>query len=385
MTGHIWVYGVIGDKPKGATEKYYSFSEFRSELDPKATDYVVHIMSPGGDVFQGQAMYNALKNTGKKIKVQIEGVCASIATLIAGAASPGQIAMQENSQFMVHNPRFEAYPGDAHQLRTGAEQLDQIKKLLIGVYKDRTKMSDQELGIMYDNETWMLPEKAKELGFVDEVVPAHKAVAFVDFSKLIAMEDKNTILGAIEALGKKLVALVSPPKNQSATLADGTIIQVATEDGDWKGKAVTLEDGSTLAAGTYELADGAGTFTVDDAGVVKEVVVATDEPENKLETEEDMELKTKLEAAEARIKELESALGTQNEAAKAAEDRAVKAENRANVDLKNLQEELNKIKAQTAGDQRPPVLKPRASADGQVVDPMQAWYKKNIFDVRNTD
>jgi ATP-dependent protease ClpP protease subunit len=383
VTGHLWIYGVIGDKPKGVTEKYYSFEDFRKELDPKASDYVVHIMSPGGDVYQGLAMFNALKNTGKKIKVQIEGLCASIATLVAGAASPGELAIQENSHYMIHQPSFPSYGGTADQLRTGAEQLDQIRALLVSTYQKRTKLPDDQLWAMSSKDNWMLPEKAKELGFVDEVVSAQKAVAFANFNE---MEDKQTIMGAIEALGKKMVALFNPPKNMTATLEDGKVIQVDSEDGDWTGKSATYEDGSQLAPGTYTLADGS-TFTVGEDGLIGAPAVEAkiEEPANT----EDMDLKAKLEAAEARIKELESALGTQSEAAAQAEDRAAKAENRANVDMKKLQEELNAIKSAVAGDPAPPKMgvKTPVATGGKPapVDPMQAWYEKTILKVRNTD
>lgn len=380
-TGHIWIYGIIGTPPKGTSDKYYSFNDFQKDLDPAADEYVVHIYSPGGDVFQGQAIYNGLKNTGKKIKVQIEGVCASIATLIAGAGD--EIVMNESSQFMIHNPRFDGISGDANQLRTGAEQLDQIKSLLISVYRKRTGLSEQELWQMYDKETWMLPDKAKDLGFVDEVVPSQRAVAYADFN-FIKMENKNEILSAIEMLGKKITNFFKP-KNMTDTLADGTVIQVESEDGDWTGKRITREDGSPLEPGEYALADGRVLIVGDDSTISE---VREMEAENNAENkEDDMELKSKLEAAEARIKELESALEARNEVAEQAEARAKSAENMATVKVKNLEEELNKIKTMTAGSKAPPKMAtdaPVASGD-QPLDPMRAWYKQRIFDVRNTD
>lgn len=383
MTGNIFIYGIIGTAPKGATDKYYSFEDFQREATGDFSDYVVHIISPGGDVFQGQAIYNALVNTGKKIKVQIEGVCASIATLIAGAASPGELVMQENSQFMVHNPKFTSIGGDANQLRTGAVQLDQIKSLLISVYRQRTGMSESDLWKLYDQETWMLPAQAKQMGFVDDVVPAHKAVAFADFNNLNDME-KNTILEAIADLGKKITGLFRP-KNMTETLQDGRVIMVETEDGDWTGKRVTLEDGSPLGPGQYTLASGKK-FTVADDNTITEVI----EPQPPTEGDQatDMETKKKLDAAEARIKELESALETRNDAAAKAEARATAAETKFRTDLKTVQEELEKIKTTTVGDHMPDKgAKLPVAADGSptMEDPMKAWYKKNIFDVRNTD
>lgn len=383
MTGHIFIYGIIGTAPKGATEKYYSFEDFQREITGDFSDYIVHIISPGGDVFQGQAIYNALVNTGKKIKVQIEGVCASIATLIAGAASPGELVMQENSQFMVHNPKFTSIGGDANQLRTGAVQLDQIKSLLISVYRQRTGMSEAELWKLYDQETWMLPAQAKQMGFVDDVVPAHRAVAFADFNNLNDMENQKTILDAIADLGKKITGLFRP-KNMTETLQDGRVIMVETEDGDWTGKRVTLQEGGPLEPGEYTLASGKK-FTVGPDSTITEVM----EPQpTEQDQPEDMETKKKLEAAEARIKELESALETRNDAAAKAEARATAAEIKIKTDLKAVQDELEKIKTTTVGDHQPDRgAKLPVGSDGSPLmeDPMKSWYKKNIFDVRNTD
>lgn len=381
------MYGIIGDKPKGATEKYYSLQDFRAELDPKATDYIVHIMSPGGDVYQGLAMFNALRSSGKKIRVQIEGLCASIATLIAGAASPGELVIQENSHYMIHQPSFPSYGGTADQLRTGAEQLDQIRSLLVSTYQKRTKLPEEQLWAMSSKDNWMLPDQAKELGFVDQVVEAMKAVAFADFNSFTNMEN-NTRLNAIEATLQKIVNFFKP-KNVTDTLADGTVIQVDAEDGDWVGKSVTREDGSPLEAGTYELSGGR-TLTVGENSTVADVKEAATDEIKPEETEEvkpendDMKFKEENETLKARIAELESALEARNEVAEKAEDRAKNAENIA----KEVKAELQKIKTTTAGDATPPKMAtkvPVASGEVQVADPMAMWFKQNIIDKRNTD
>lgn len=385
-SGHLWVYGIIGDKPKGATEKYYSLQDFRAELDPKATDYIVHIMSPGGDVYQGLAMFNALKSAGKKIRVQIEGLCASIATLIAGAASPGELVIQENSHYMIHQPSFPSYGGTADQLRTGAEQLDQIRSLLVSTYQKRTKLPEEQLWAMSSKDNWMLPDQAKELGFVDEVVEAMKAVAFASNS-FINMETNR--LSVIEATLQKIEAFLfgkpkaETPKNATETLADGTVVQIDSEDGDYAGKSVVREDGSPLEPGTYELSGGR-TLIVGDNSTVQEVQEpATDEvkveqtePEN-----DDMKFKEENETLKARIAELESALEARNEVAEQAEDRAKNAENIA----REVKAELQKIKTTTAGDATPPKMATKSPVAQEVNDPMRMWFKQNIIDKRNTD
>jgi ATP-dependent protease ClpP protease subunit len=380
MIGHIWIYGIIGTAPKGSSDKYYSFVDFQKDLIPDAEEYVVHIISPGGDVFQGQAIYNGLKNTGKKIKVQIEGVCASIATLIAGAGD--EVVMNESAQFMIHNPRFDAISGDANQLRTGAEQLDQIKTLLISTYKKKTGISEEQLWEMSNKETWMLPEKAKELGFVDAVVPSQKMVATADFNFLNDME-QNTRLTAIESTLQKIMNLFSKPKNLTATLADGTVIQVDAEDGEWKGKSVVKEDGSQLPPGEYPMEDSSVLVVGDNSIVADRKEPATDvaKPEETPEND-DMKYKEENEALKARIAELESAIEARTEVSQQAEARAKNAENIA----REVQNELHKIKNETAGDATPPKLATKAPVNkDQVGDPMAAWFKQNILDKRNTD
>lgn len=400
-TAHLWVYGIIGESPADSKDKYYSFNDFRKELDPKATDYTVHIMSPGGDVFQGQAIYNGLINTGKSIKVLVEGVCASIATLIAGAADPGKLFINKNSQWMVHPPKFSNISGDSEQLRTGAEQLDQIQTLLINVYQKRTKLSEDKLKEIIDNTTWMLPEEAKSYGFVDEVLESLKAVAYADFKNII-MEDKSTILdkptflSGIENLGNRIANSIATLlngkiKNMTDTLADGTVIQVDAEDGEWVGKKVSYQDGAPLPVGDYVLASGA-TLVVGENSIIAEVKAAEAATDKK---PEDMELKAKLEAAEAalvardnKIKELESALTARNDVAAKAEAKVKTFESKYVTELKQVQDELAKIKNTTVGDTTPVDLGVKKGFDPSapvVNDPMTAFFKQSILSKRNTD
>lgn len=381
MTCNLWIYGVIGDAQRGSSEKHYSFQDFQKEFDPEASDYVVHIFSPGGDVFQGFAMYNALKNTGKSISVQINGVCASIATLIAGAADPGKLFINEQSQWLVHNPRFNNISGDAQELRAGADQLDQIKTLLINVYRKRTGLSEDALWEVLNAQKTMTAQQAKEMGFVDEVMESFKAVAYIDIKSLRYME-QNLILQAIENLGKKLTEFAKPknetkPVNMSVTLQDGTVLMVMSEDGEWVGKQVSREDGTPLEPGEYPLSDGR-ILVIGDQSTVAEVKEATTE-------NEDMKAKEELEKAQARIKELESALEATASSAQQSEAKVKTLENKVNVDIKNLQDELNKIKNTTAGDDSKPDLGVKKGFnDGKavMVDPLAEFFKQNVRNPR---
>jgi ATP-dependent protease ClpP protease subunit len=372
VTGHITIYGEVG--------KQVTLDTVQKEITPEASEYVVHIHSNGGDVFDGYAIYNAIKNTGKKITVHIEGVCASIATLIA--ATGEKIIMNTKSQFMIHNPRISSMGGEAKDLRNAAGQLDRIKSQLIQSWVSRTNLSHEQLSDMYDHETWLTPEQAKEMGFVDEVQEVLKAVASADITKYINTMESNAILDGVN----KIIGMISKsfsPKNLTETLADGRVITLPDSD-DWVGQSVTLEDGTALEDGVHDLTSGK-TITVA-AGLITEVMEPEEEkPEE--EKPEDMEnLKEKYAAAEARIKELESALNTTTTAKTEAEAKARKFENKINTELKQVQDELKKITNTTAGNPIPPKKADKQQPDGTpVLDPMQAWFKKKFIDARNTD
>jgi ATP-dependent protease ClpP protease subunit len=374
VVGHINIYGEVG--------KHVTLESVQKELSPKNSSYIVHIHSPGGDVFEGYAIANAIKNTGKNITVHIEGLCASIATLIAATGS--KIVMNTKSQFMIHNPRIASMAGESKDLRNVAAQLDKIKSQLIDSWIGRTSLSREQLSEMYDQETYLSPEQAVELGFADEVQDVLKAVAFADVKKYHRMENKKNMINAL----MKAVNNFWNPKNLTETLADGRIIMVP-EEGEWTGQPITLEDGSPLEDGSHELAGGRKVTVA--GGVVTEVIepeAKAEEPkEEPKENPEDMELKAQLEAAQARIKELESAVATSTDVAAKAEAKAKSFENKLNVDLKAMQEQLKKFENTTAGDANPPVkaTQPIPPVGAVVNDPQKDWFKRNIIDKRNTD
>jgi ATP-dependent protease ClpP protease subunit len=298
MTGHIFIYGGIGT---GAGE--VSINNVKSQIDPNASEYVVHVMSPGGDVFEGYGIYNILKNTGKKITAHVEGLCASIATLIVGSAD--EIIMNRTSEFMIHNPQINDLKGDANKLRNVADQLDKIKNLLIDVYERRTGLPKEKLWELYDNETWLTAQEAQKMGFVDDVQDAIKAVAKLDLNN-IKME-KPTFWAKV----KRIAGFTN---NYEETLQDGTKIMVISEDEDWTGKQVITEDGNALADGDHVLASGK-TITVS-GGVISAVKDA--DAANNAEPNDEMENKIKeLEAQLAEAKTAQAAAKAEAETAKA--------------------------------------------------------------------
>lgn len=140
----------------------------------------VEINSPGGDVFAGLAIYNALKGSGKEIVVKVMGVAASAASLIAMAGD--KIVMPKNTFLMVHNP-WSVAMGNAEELRQTADTLDKIGESLKATYAAKTGLSDEELSTMLATDTWLTADEALAKGFATEVVDDVKAQASFDMQR----------------------------------------------------------------------------------------------------------------------------------------------------------------------------------------------------------
>lgn len=132
-----------------------------------AKSIVVRVNSPGGDVFEGTAIYNLLRAHGGNVTVRIIGIAASMASVIALAGS--RVEMAANALFMIHNP-WALEIGDANEMRRTAAWLDKIKTTLLEVYDGHSNLGRDAIAKLMDAETWMTAAEAEEAGFVDEVL-----------------------------------------------------------------------------------------------------------------------------------------------------------------------------------------------------------------------
>jgi len=131
-----------------------------------ATDRIVlKIHSPGGEVFDGNAIFNALQRRGN-VEVQIEGLAASMATVISLAGMP--VKMAANGFYMIHNPWGVAM-GDAAELRDQAELLDKIRSNMVGAYALKSGQAPEQIQEWMDSETWFTAAEALSAGFIDEI------------------------------------------------------------------------------------------------------------------------------------------------------------------------------------------------------------------------
>ncbi|BAU27626.1 ATP-dependent Clp protease protease subunit [Aneurinibacillus soli] len=158
---------------------YYAHSakSFKGELDSlgEIKTLNVYVNSPGGDVFEGVAIYNMLKRHKAHVNVHVDGLAASIASVIAMAGDT--IYMPSNAMLMIHNAWMYT-AGDSNALREAADMLDKVNTSLRQSYLDKAgdALSEEDLTTLMDNETWLTAQEAFDYGLCD-VVGESKQVA----------------------------------------------------------------------------------------------------------------------------------------------------------------------------------------------------------------
>ena len=129
-------------------------------------DITVRINSPGGDMFEGIAIYNLLRAHPAKVTVEVLGWAASAASIIAMAGD--DIRMGTGTFMMVHNA-WGMVIGNRHDMRDAAELFDQFDAAIADIYQARTGMKRADIAQLMDAETFMTAAQAVEYGFADVV------------------------------------------------------------------------------------------------------------------------------------------------------------------------------------------------------------------------
>ena len=129
----------------------------------------VNVNSPGGDLFEGLAIYNLLREHKGEVTVKVLGVAASAASIIAMAGDTVQIARA--GFLMIHNTWVQAV-GNRNDLREYAETLEPFDTAMADIYAARTGADAKAMGKLMDAETWIGGSAAVEQGFADELLPS---------------------------------------------------------------------------------------------------------------------------------------------------------------------------------------------------------------------
>ena len=140
---------------------------FKEELFAGNGPITIHLNSPGGDCIAASQIYTMLMDYPGEVTIQIDGMAASAASVIAMAGT--HVTMSPTSLMMIHNP-FTIAMGDTEEMRKAIQLLDEVKESIINAYQIKTGMSRAKISHLMDSETWMNALKARELGFCDEVL-----------------------------------------------------------------------------------------------------------------------------------------------------------------------------------------------------------------------
>lgn len=193
----IWLYEEIGGWVGVSAKKFADDLKALGDL----TKITLRINSPGGDVFDGNAIYNILKQHKARVEVFVDGLAASIASIVAMAGD--EITIAENAMMMVHAPWTFAM-GNADDLRKTIDMLDKVAETIVVTYARRTKKDEQAIKDLMAAETWMTADEAIANGFADKTAEANQIAAHFDLSKFKYRNSPTAKASA--ALGKRPAA-----------------------------------------------------------------------------------------------------------------------------------------------------------------------------------
>lgn len=187
----VWIYEWFGIEATSPNSVSKVIDEANGE------DIEVEINSGGGSVFAGSEIYTALKSYKGNVIVKIVGLAASAASVIAMAGN--KVMMSPTAQMMIHN--VSTYTsGDYRDMEHSAEVLKSANNTIANAYRLKTGKTQEELLKLMDNETWMTAQKAKELGFIDEIMfdEEQQLIANYGYSGLLPPEVINKMRNMIK-------------------------------------------------------------------------------------------------------------------------------------------------------------------------------------------
>lgn len=197
-TNNVAQIDIFGDI---VSEKWFdeetSATSFRDALKElgDVTTINLSINSGGGSVFDGIAIYNMLKSHKATVNVYVEGLAASIASVIAMAGDT--ITMRSGSMMMVHMP-WTLSQGNAEEMRKTADTLEKTGDSIVDIYSERTGISSDEIRNIMNDETWLSAEEAVEQGWATKL----------DKKEAVMNSVPKEILGRFSNVPKNVLARV---------------------------------------------------------------------------------------------------------------------------------------------------------------------------------
>lgn len=261
----------------------------------------MRIFCNGGSVVEGWAIYDRLRQSGKKITCIIEGKAASMATIIMLAAPKESRKAYENAAFLLHNPWIPGWcMGDqlnAKDLKNQGEEMQMWQDKMVDAYVERCGCDREEIQALMDKDIFISTSEALRLGLISSTVaPISASASERNIEQFInskqqnpkAMEKKTEVKASlldkilaklgVKSLEEAEQAVAEPqakvePKAMELNTADGQTLTVEREEGDPQVGDKASPDG------TFEMPDGK-TIVVED-GVITDIQTAdNEEPDN---------------------------------------------------------------------------------------------------------
>lgn len=180
----ITIFGDITSWPWMESDvSSYNLSRQIAGLDVDTIN--VHINSYGGEVSEGLAIYNALKQHKAKVRTYCDGFACSIASVIFMAGD--ERVMSNASMLMVHNP-WTYTQGNAQELRKAADDLDKMSQASVNAYMEKVSITEEEVKKLLDEESWLLPSEALEHGFATLVTGAEPQAKYSQSVRKLVMQ-----------------------------------------------------------------------------------------------------------------------------------------------------------------------------------------------------
>lgn len=179
--------------------------KFKDDLEKfgRGGPITIRMNSYGGDVIAASVMSAILREYSGRVTVQIDGIAASAATVVAVAGNV--VKMQDTAYFMIHDPMavFFLAALNIEELTRMVDSLKAVKEGIINAYETRTGLSRTRLAKLMTEETWMDAQKAVDLGFVDEIIRAEKPIP-------VDLGEKAAVVNALRNFVNVPAALLAP-------------------------------------------------------------------------------------------------------------------------------------------------------------------------------
>jgi ATP-dependent protease ClpP protease subunit len=299
MIGNIYITGQIGSDD---TTKGVELVDVALQVEPlKECEQInCYINSPGGSVEVGKQIAQYLKSL-PNVHTIATGLCASIATEIHLSVPLANRKIIEGTEYMIHNPLFDGIgKANVNDLKEMVDVLEPLSKEMVSMYSTATGTSKDAISALMDIEASLTNDQLVTLGFVSEVIPKLKPLAFINTND--TMKKETIKLG----LFAKAMAKIQG-REVKAIMEDVAQGALETPFSDVMVGDPIMINGAPAEPDTYVLADGTQ-LVVTEAGIVGEVI-PMDAGSNELEIEVNA-LKSELETANAEIVALKAELET---------------------------------------------------------------------------